>query len=195
MVVSLPMKDTRDYKRIRVHRLMMFIFCYFPGCEELVVNHKDGVKDHNWLWNLEWTTHKENAEHAWEMGLCTPHPCIGEDNGHAKLNNNLVMEICEKISKGETATSIAKQYDISRSVVTGIKNRTIWRHISCSYDFSNANTKGMDEDTARIICERLQNGETPIQISNVLGINADNIRHIRRRETFKNISKDYVFPK
>lgn len=193
--VSLPMKDTRNYKRIRVHRLMMLIFCYFPGCEELVVNHIDGVKYHNWLWNLEWTTYKGNAEHAWEMGLCTPHPCIGEDHGHAKLNNNSVMEICEKLSKGETATSIAKQYDISRSVVTGIKNRTAWRHISCSYDFSNANNRGLDADIVRIICEKLQDGETPTQISNELGINANNIRNIKKGRTFTNISKNYVFPK
>ena len=195
LLVSLPMKNTRNYKRIRVHRLLMLVFCYHEGCEELVVNHKDGVKDHNWLWNLEWSTQKENNRHAWELGLATPHPCIGEDNGRAKLNNKLVEEICERLSRGETAVSISKRYNISRAVVTGIKNGTNWTHISQNYNFSNANHRDLDKDIVKDICARLQKCETPKQIANTLNISESTIRGIKERRTYKNISKDYSFPR
>lgn len=59
--------DTQEIHR--VHRLLMINFRYQKGCEELVVNHKDGVKSNNELDNLEWCTRKENAIHALENNL------------------------------------------------------------------------------------------------------------------------------
>ena len=60
-------------KRInrRVHRLVLQTFEPIPNYDDMTVNHIDGEKLNNSLDNLEWMTHKENINHAWETGLMT----------------------------------------------------------------------------------------------------------------------------
>ena len=48
----------------KLHRIVMLTFAYFPGCENLQVNHIDGEKTHNWISNLEWSSESENRIHA-----------------------------------------------------------------------------------------------------------------------------------
>lgn len=60
---------TDNQEMWRIHRLLMVSFRYQKGCEDLVVNHKDGIKSNNNLDNLEWCTRKENALHALENNL------------------------------------------------------------------------------------------------------------------------------
>jgi uncharacterized protein (DUF2147 family) len=51
-----------------VHRIMAQT--YLPKDDTRnFVNHIDGNKENNFLCNLEWCTHKENMQHAWENGL------------------------------------------------------------------------------------------------------------------------------
>lgn len=57
-----------DRKNYRVHRLVSMAFLPNPK-KKPEVNHKDGNKANNTVWNLEWATGIENRKHAVKCGL------------------------------------------------------------------------------------------------------------------------------
>lgn len=74
---------------IALHRLLAYAWIqnvdYMENC---VVNHKDGIKTNFKLSNLEWTSFKENANHAFSNGL-------RDDNKPCKLRSIITKEIKE----------------------------------------------------------------------------------------------------
>lgn len=121
-----------------LHRLVMLLFAYFPGCEQYEVNHKDGIKYHNWLSNLVWSTHQENIDHAYENNLFM----LGEIRENSKLTNDQAKEICLLLESGMTPTEISKVYFVDGvnilKTATNILTRHCWKHISKDYNIDNA---------------------------------------------------------
>lgn len=68
MVVGLSLDG--DCKLYKVHRLVAQAFIPNPQNKKCI-NHIDGNKENNCVWNLEWCTHKENNIHAGDTGLVT----------------------------------------------------------------------------------------------------------------------------
>ena len=55
-------------KHFQVHRLVAFAFLPLIDGKDFV-NHKDGNKTNNCLYNLEWVNRSENMQHAFKLGL------------------------------------------------------------------------------------------------------------------------------
>ena len=86
---------------------------------------------------------------------------------------------------------MAEELDVSKSVVVHILAGNSWTEISKDYVFPNK--RQTDEKLIITICELLQDGFSPKEISIKLNIKKPFIQHIASRETHTDISKNYTF--
>lgn len=118
-----------DGKNKKVHRLVAEAF--IPNPDNLPqVNHLDGDKANNCVTNLEWSTNRDNVNHAFASGLA---PC-GESRSNAKLTAEQVREIRASYkpkTRGCGAKSLAKKYGVSDVTIRKILSGKKWRR--CEY--------------------------------------------------------------
>lgn len=113
-------------KQFKAHRL---VAAHFIGelVGKLQVNHIDGVKDNNFVDNLEICTNRENQIHAYKTGLSTVPDNRGAKNGMSKVTEQQVVEMRIRLSLGESAYDLATEFGISYSSVRSICNGTSWK--------------------------------------------------------------------
>ena len=110
-------------KNFLTHRLVAQAFIPNPE-NKPQVNHKDGVKDNNFVENLEWVTQSENEIHARKTGL--KRTFYGEDVANSKLTLNQVLEI-KKSNK--TQIILSKEYGVHQVHIGRIKSGKRWGHL------------------------------------------------------------------
>ena len=88
------------------------------------VNHLDGVKAHNWLSNLEWSTKADNEKHAARTGLKATR---GSGNSNAKLSAEQVLEIRRRAN--ERLGDLAKEFGVAPATINSIRQRKTWTHV------------------------------------------------------------------
>jgi hypothetical protein len=88
------------------------------------VNHKDGNKLNSHILNLEWTTNSDNARHAWENGL----QACGEAKQNSKFTSRQVTTIRLRVKHGESAYSIAKEFNVTHGTIKKICRFECWRY-------------------------------------------------------------------
>ncbi|WP_369378748.1 NUMOD4 domain-containing protein [Lysinibacillus fusiformis] len=113
-------------RKITVHRIVAKSFIPNPDNKE-EVNHIDGRKNNNSVDNLEWSTRLDNTRHSYSTNL---NVCYGENHHQAKLTNDQVLEIYERVHKGEKGVSLAQEFGVYKSVISDIKRRKRWKHIT-----------------------------------------------------------------
>lgn len=154
-----------DYgvRSITMSRLVMMVFYPIPNPELYEVNHKNGNKLINELWNLEWCTQTENKLHASITGLIK----FGEDSYHAVLTNDLARLICEELQKDDlNIPQIAEKYAVSKDVVKNIKCRHSYKYISEEYKFQDHSKKKLfSDDDINGICQYFQDNPKSADIN------------------------------
>lgn len=113
-------------KSMAVHRLVCSAFHANP-LNKPEVNHKDCNRRNNHVDNLEWTTRKENAEHAAINGLYGA--TKGETHPFARLTEKDVLAIREHKENGMRLKDVAKLFNMSRQAAGDIVKRKTWKHI------------------------------------------------------------------
>lgn len=155
--VSLMTQSGRVFRK--VHRLVMLVFNYIPGCEYLEVNHKDGNKYNNHISNLEWATSKENKLHAIQNNLSDG--LIGSANPKAVINEATARLIAILIIQGLSDKDIADALcNGNISIVRNIKSGNTWRHLFTESQLtlmrSHIRTHNISDNDRHLICKYYQ---------------------------------------
>jgi DNA invertase Pin-like site-specific DNA recombinase len=117
-------KHGEKARRKNIHVIVAEAF-HGPRPDGKITNHKDGNKSNSRAANLEYSTHSENTQHAYDTGLARR----GEWVGTAKLTNTQAAEIIQRLATGEANKSIAKDFPVSETIIGWIRKGKIWTHL------------------------------------------------------------------
>lgn len=165
--------DGKTYTR-QLHRLVALTFIPNPLKLE-TVNHKNGNKECNAVWNLEWMTRLDNVRHAWKTGLAKPR--YGTDNPANVYTEDQIHAVCKLLEIGELNNKrIAEKCDVNVTLIRDIKFRGKWKKISKLYDIPTvpAGLKDRRDDIIKLIDEGLSNRE----IITKLDLPMSKLRHV-----------------
>lgn len=177
-------------KNVGIHRLMGLMFIPIPkkylkegiNINNLVIDHIDNIKYHNIIGNLQWLTKAENVR-KWYQSVASLKDLT--------ISDKTVKKICNDLCKGFTIYEIYLKYGVSELLVYDIRYRRRYTKISEKFTFPS---RQISNDDAVLICENLQKGMSAADISRTFGFPESTVIHILSRNSWTQVSKDYIFP-
>lgn len=122
--IQYNLRNPGKRRTVKCHTLVLEAF-KGKRPEGMECRHLDGCRDNNALSNLVWGTHQENIDDKSSHGTNVK----GENQRSAKLTEEKVLELRERIRNGETAAAIAKEWGLLPSMIRAAANGTKWKHL------------------------------------------------------------------
>ncbi|QFJ54335.1 HNH endonuclease signature motif containing protein [Pseudobutyrivibrio xylanivorans] len=114
-------------RSISVHRLVAESFIpnpnNLPEVDHLDANRMNPRKD-----NLEWVTHKENVQRAYDRGSFAGR-MVGEKNPKANLIEDKVIQLRAEYKAGATVADLSRKYCIPYNTVGNAVRGITWKHL------------------------------------------------------------------
>jgi hypothetical protein len=111
------------YTHKLVHSLVAEAFIG-PRPKGKVVNHKDHIKWHPAVWNLEYVTYSENFWHTYKV-----RPYQFRGGGHRKLNTEKVRLI-RQLLLTKTNGAVAREMGVTIYSINRISSGATWKHVT-----------------------------------------------------------------
>jgi hypothetical protein len=169
----------------RVHVVVAKTFVDNPF-NKMCVNHIDGNKLNNHVDNLEWLTHSENTQHAYDTGLKPK----GEDVSWAKLTEEDVIDIKHMFVDAIPVKDIAAYYGVGASTISQIRQGEAWKHVlpELNWDITRRESckRPLTAEDIPVIRQRIYNGESDTKIAETYAVHRGTIFQIRSGKNWKN---------
>ena len=121
----------KDGKVVLAHRMMCEAVHGAPPTPDHQAAHSCG-KGHEGCVNprhLRWATRRENHADALLHGTHSGLSYKGDTHHMAKLRSDDVRSIRRRLSRGETASALAREHCVSPSTITAVKLGKNWGHV------------------------------------------------------------------
>ena len=190
---SLITTDSKHSNGFKTHRLVGF--CFIENLNNLEhINHINGQKTFNVVYNLEWMSNLDNMRHSYRIGL-RKDSSKGEMNGRSVLSEKDVIKVYENFEL-KTVNEYMEEYKVERSAIQLIYNDKNWTHITKDlkkrfisiYDVYSKcynETEFFIFKTRVDLLEKLRCSKTRIRNRNIkLNINGYTVEFITAREYF-----------
>ncbi len=188
--VSVYIKQTKQNSMI--HRLVAQAFIPNPE-NKPQVNHKNGIKYCNWVGNLEWTTAKENSDHAWNNNLVDNR---GEKQGSSINKNKDIELVCKLLSEGKTNTEVSKLTGVKEKTVSDIRCGTRWKWLSSKYNIPAPRVPMYSDEIINQVCKLLEDPTiSQSKISSETGVDINTLKDIMKKTRYRRISDLYNIKK
>lgn len=176
---------------IHVHRLVALMFIKNPH-NLPQVNHKDGIKHHNEVSNLEWCTSKENVIHAYKTGLHN-NVAKGSNHGLNKYSEDQIKEVCILLEENKkTFKEIQDITGVRTSTIHDIISKKYWTYISSKYKIDNYNQKAYNyygEELKQQIIALAKQGKSTSEMRKILNLPYNDSLNIKMRRIIKQYQK------
>lgn len=195
-------------KNFQVHRLVAMAFMPNPD-KKPIVHHIDKNPINNDLSNLMWVTEKEHKFfHKDELNANRPEPKYGTDCNLSVYSEAQIHQVCKYLEENVKNTKeITSLTGVKHDTIYRILNKYQWVQISSQYDISGYNVKTPRKDMSgansptskytetqvRLVCEMLEAKKSFKDIQKATGLSRSSIEHIKYKETWTHISKEYNF--
>lgn len=124
---------SKDHKKIgcKIARLVLLHFRFIPNSYLYEVDHIDGNKNNNTVWNLEWVTPQENTHRAIINGL---RPILCNDTQMTRiLSDKEAQELYLKSNQNIPYKILADEYNVSIEYIIGLNKGTIRPYIKGAF--------------------------------------------------------------
>ena len=190
-IVSTTMGSKKNIKGVVIHIAVANNFIPNPE-NKPTVNHKDGIKTNNHIDNLEWSTYKEQSEHAISNGLIKND---GENNFNSKCTKEDIFNILKDRNDGLSYRKLSKKYNLSKPSITNICKGISYKEYFRDYISNNTYNNILKKETIpKEIIKYIRESYIPfskdfssVALSKKLNIKLSTIKNILFLKIYKNI--------
>lgn len=123
--VQVALSHEGKRRQFNLHALIARVFLGPPPAG-METAHNDGDQMNNRLSNLRYTTHLSNIRDKAQHGT----QLQGETIQWAKLSEDDIPQILERLAAGVLIKKVAEEFQVSRSLITAIRQGKVWQHLN-----------------------------------------------------------------